>query len=148
MDKYVNQSITLDSSAQPTLPWVTDNHQIVYATYPIQMTLHTINTPLFKSIVQFDDLDFVETEFRVNPAEPISVQIKTALLVCEDVLHKICDIQSWNNAHHTFLGICSYTMVSTNHLKDYHEAVRKLREEVMEFYETHIVDEDEDDVTE
>ena len=149
MDKYINQSITLNSTAEPTLPWIMDGQLYVYSAYPLVVKLNVMDTPLFTSTVYLDGESFAESEFRVNPAESIATQIRYAILVCEDVLYRICDIQTWNTAHHTFLSHCYYSVPTEGQIQAYHEAVSQLRNETIIFYEEHILQqEDDDDVTE
>ena len=132
-------NLHLSSDASLKLRWMYNESEqlIMFHEHPIRCVVNVMNLPLVSINLYFDEDEFCQGSFRTNPAHPILVQTKHALLATEQILNTISNVSEFHNIAEQFRA----NIHNESNVVEYGIAFDKLCDDVKTF-----IDADDDEL--
>lgn len=127
-------NLHLSSDANLHLPWMINELEqlIMFCEHPIRCVVNLMDLPLVSLSLYFDGDEFVQGSFRTNPAHPILVQTKHALLATEQILNTISNVSEF----HTIAQQFRADINNESNIVEYGIAFDKLCDDVKTFIDS------------
>jgi hypothetical protein len=108
---------------------------LLYDAFPVQCIVNVLNVPLIKFNMYFEYEQIAEGTFKTNPAHPLVVQTKHAVLATEQIMKKIFSAEDWQKIFILYAALPDVEKTNQNNpiVEEYTREKSKLNDDIERF---------------